>query len=87
MQKTLITTVVAVGLGLLGTPSFASGYIVNGHPASPAEMQILVSYGAQPGQWVVDGYGIAPAIEKADARTTESNAKKCQYVLDVMLCD
>jgi hypothetical protein len=29
--------VLASGLGLLSTPSFAAGYVVNGHPASPAE--------------------------------------------------
>ena len=87
MKKSLITTAVAVGLSLLGTPTFASGYVVNGHAASPAEIQLLVSSGAQPGRWVVDGYGISPTAERADARTIESNTKKCWYVLDVQLCD
>jgi hypothetical protein len=86
-KKTLITSIVALGLGLLTTPTFAGGYTVNGHAATPAEMQLLASYGAQPGNWVVDGYGISPAVEKAAARADISNAKRCYYVLDVLLCD
>ncbi len=62
MTKTLITTALALGLGLLSTPSFAAGsYIVNGHAASPAEAQHLVASGVQQGAWVVNGYGIAPS--------------------------
>jgi hypothetical protein len=46
MTKTLITTALALGLGLLSTPSFAAGsYIVNGDAASPAEAQHLVASG------------------------------------------
>lgn len=87
MTKTLITAIVAMGLGLFVTPGFASSYTVNGHPASPAEVQLLASYGAGPGNWVVDGYGISPAVQKAAAQTDTSNANKCYYVLDVQLCD
>jgi hypothetical protein len=59
MKQTLITTALALGLGFLSTPSFAAGsYIVNGHPASPAEAQHLVANGVQQGAWVVNGYGI-----------------------------
>jgi len=66
MTKTLITIALALGLGLLSTPSFSAGsYIVNGHAASPAEAQHLVANGVQPGAWVVNGYGIAPAAERA----------------------
>ena len=87
MKKTLIATVLALGLGLLGSPAFAGGYVVNGHAASPAEVQLLASYGAQPGQWVIDGYGIAPAAQKANVQTAGSNTQSCRYVLDVLLCD
>ena len=91
-MKTLIitTTILALGLGFLSTPSFASGYIVNGHTASPAEAQHLVASGVQQGAWVVNGYGIAPAERAsftAPASSTESSGKKCYYVLDVLLCD
>ena len=86
MKKTLITSIVALGLGLLGSPAFAGGYTVNGHVASPGEMQLLASYGAQPGNWVVDGYGISPAVQKAAAHTDAGHGK-CYYVLDVLLCD
>jgi len=87
MKKTLIATVVALGLGLLGSPAFAGGYVVNGHAASPAEMQLLASYGVQPGQWVLDGYGISPAVQKANAPAADINQQNCRYVLDVLLCN
>ena len=89
MTKTFITTVLALGLGLLSTPSFAASYIVNGRTASPAEAQHLVANGVQPGAWVVNGYGIAPAAERAVTAlsSTEASGKKCYYVLDVLLCD
>ena len=38
MTKTLITAVIALGLGLVSAPSFAKGYFVNGHAASTAEV-------------------------------------------------
>jgi hypothetical protein len=93
MKKTLnIAIAAALGLGLLGSPSFAgsptfASYVVNGHAASPAEMQLLASYGVQPGQWVIDGYGISPAVQKASAPAASGSAQNCRYVLDVMLCD
>jgi hypothetical protein len=89
MTKTLITTALALGLGFLSTPSFAaSSYIVNGRAASPAEAQHLVASGVQPGAWVVNGYGIAPAAERsAFTAATEPSGQKCYYVLDVRLCD
>ena len=31
MTKTLILTAIALGLGLVSAPSFAKGYVVNGH--------------------------------------------------------
>ncbi len=80
----------ALGLGFLSTPSFAGSYIVNGRTASPAEAQHLVANGVQPGAWVVNGYGIAPAAERAAfaaPASTEPSGKKCHYVLDVLLCD
>jgi hypothetical protein len=89
MTKTLITTALALGLGLLSTPSFATSYIVNGRAASPAEAQHLVANGVQPGAWVVNGYGIAPAAERASltAPAYEPSGQKGYYVLDVLLCD
>ena len=90
MMKTLITTTaLALGLGFLSTPSFASGYVVNGHAASPAEAQHLAASGVQQGAWVVNGYGIAPAERTSFTApaTNEASGKKCYYVLDVLLCD
>jgi hypothetical protein len=88
MTKTLITTVLALGLGFLSSPSFAGSYIVNGHAASPAEAQHLVATGVQQGAWVVNGYGIAPAAERASLTASiEPSGQKCYYVLDVLLCD
>jgi len=88
MTRILISTALALGLGLLGTPSFAGSYVVNGRAASPAEAQHLVANGVQPGAWVVNGYGIAPAAERAAfTAPIEPSGKKCYYVLDVLLCD
>jgi hypothetical protein len=90
MKQTLITTVLALGLGVLSSPSFAGSYVVNGRAASPAEVQHLVANGVQPGGWVVNGYGIAPAAERASLTapaSTEPSGQKCYYVLDVLLCD
>ena len=90
MKQTLITTALALGLGFLSSPSFASSYIVNGRAASPAEAQHLVASGVQPGAWVVNGYGIAPAAERASftaSTAAEPTGQKCYYVLDVLLCD
>jgi hypothetical protein len=89
MTKTLISTALALGLGFLST-SFAASYIVNGRTASPAEAQHLVASGVQPGAWVVNGYGIAPAGERAAftaSASAEPSGQKCYYVLDVLLCD
>ena len=87
MTKTLITVAIALGLGLVSAPSFAKGYVVNGHAASSAEVQLLLSNGVHPGAWVVNGYGIAPADRTSTPPATESTGKKCWYVLDVKLCD
>jgi hypothetical protein len=63
------------------------GYVVNGHAASPAETQVLVSYGVQPGQWVVNGYGISPARDEHVIPMTTGSHQNSRYVLDVLLCD
>jgi hypothetical protein len=88
MKQTLIIKALALGLGFLSTPSLASSYIVNGHAASPAEAQHLVTSGVQQGSWVVNGYGIAPAERASFTQpSTEPRGTKCYYVLDVLLCD
>ncbi len=86
MTTTLISAAIALGLGFCGAPAFAKGYVVNGHTASTAEVQLLVSNGVQPGAWVVNGYGISPAAGSAQPSSENTN-QKCWYVLDVKLCD
>ena len=91
MKKTLITSALVLGFGLFSAPAFASGYVVNGHAASPAEAQALASTGVRQGNWVVNGYGIAPAdhasFQTEATAETGGTGKKCYYVLDVLLCD
>jgi len=41
MKALIITIAMALGLGFFSTPSFATGYVVNGHAASQAEAQLL----------------------------------------------
>jgi hypothetical protein len=48
MKKTLITAVVSMVLAFFSVPTFAKRYVVNGHVASTAEVQYLVSRGFQP---------------------------------------
>jgi len=86
MKKTLINAIVAFGFGVVTSPAFANAYVVNGHAASPAEARLLASYGAPPGNWKVDGYGISPAVQNA-AAATDTRGQTCRYVLDVLLCD
>ena len=66
----------------------AQGFHVNGHAASKAKAQLLVSYGIQKGSWVVDGFGIASA-DSGQIRpvTAATGGQKCWYVLDVQLCE
>jgi len=87
MTKILITAAIALGLGLVSAPSFAKGYVVNGHAASSAEVQLLLSNGVHPDAWVVNGYGIAPASTSVSQTATDNTGGKCWYVLDVKLCD
>jgi len=63
--------------------------VVNGRNASKAEVQLLVSHGAQPGKWLVDGYGISAddSGPKMQQSTTSNSGRKCWYVLDVLLCE
>jgi hypothetical protein len=89
MKKALTIAAVTVGLGVASLPANAQGYVVNGRNASKAEVQLLVSHGAQPGKWLVDGYGISAADSGPKMRqpTAGNSGRKCWYVLDVLLCE
>jgi hypothetical protein len=88
MKKVLAIAAVTIGLGLASLPANAQGYVVNGRDASQAEMRLLVSHGAQPGKWLVDGYGISAADNGNKRPSTAGNSsRKCWYVLDVLLCE
>jgi hypothetical protein len=87
MKPFLVVAGVALGLGLFNLPAHAKGYVVNGHAASPAEVQLLASHGVPPGQWLVDGYGISPAAGPGVQSASDSVVTKCWYVLDVRLCE
>jgi len=90
MKQTLITTL-ALGLGflsLLMAPSaHAQRYLVNGHPATAREEQVLVSYGFDAGAWRMDGWGISLDVAHANF-VPEPRLPQCHYVLGVPLdCD
>jgi hypothetical protein len=89
MKKVLAIAAVTIGLGFASIPANAQGYVVNGRNASKAEVQLLVSHGAQPGKWLVDGYGISAddSGPKKQQSTTGNSGRKCWYVLDVLLCE
>ena len=89
LQKTLAITALVVRFGIASQPTNAQGYVVNGRTASQAEVQVLISHGAQPGKWLVDGYGISAADSgpMKQQPAAASSGRKCWYVLDVLLCD
>src|SRR5271165_6798154 len=88
MKQAWAIAAVAMGLGFASPATHAQGYVVNGRAATPAEVHLLVSSGAQPGQWVVDGLGISSAETRNNTQTTSRNGdRKCWYVLDVQLCE
>ena len=89
-SKFLALTIAIAALNVFAPAvGHAQGFQVNGHAASKAEAQLLVSYGVQKGNWVVDGFGIASADsgQIRPATATTSGGQKCWYVLDVQLCD
>jgi hypothetical protein len=90
MKQTLIITL-ALGLGflsLLMAPSaHAQRYLVNGHPATAREEQVLASYGFDAGAWRMDGWGISLDVAHANF-VPEPRLPQCHYVLGVPLdCD
>jgi hypothetical protein len=89
MRSLIAVAATAIGIGMASIPANAQGYVVNGRNASRAEVQLLVSHGAQPGKWLVDGYGISAADSgrKIQQPTAGNGGRKCWYVLDVLLCD
>ena len=89
MKKFLAIAAVSVGLSAAATTvANAQSFLVNGHAASKAEAQLLVSYGVQKGSWVVDGFGIASADSgQIRPATAAISGQKCWYVLDVQLCE
>jgi len=89
MKKLLAIAALMVGLGFASLPVQAQGYVVNGRSASQAEVQLLVSHGAQPGKWLLDGYGISAADSgsKKQQPAAANSGHKCWYVLDVLLCE
>jgi hypothetical protein len=89
-MKSLIAVIAAaIGISMASPPAHAQGYVVNGRSASQAEVQLLVSHGAQPGKWLVDGYGISAAdtAPKKQQPAAANGGRKCWYVLDVLLCE
>ena len=84
MKQTLIITL-ALGLGFLMAPAaHAQRYLVNGHPATVAEEQVLASYGFDAGAWRIDGWGISQDVAHADF-VPEPRLPQCHYVLGVPL--
>jgi len=85
MKSALAIAAATLALGIASNTAQAQTYYVNGHTASPTEVQHLVARGMQPGHWVVNGFGIsAVSSTPAIARPRDST---CWYVLDEKLCD
>ena len=81
----------AIGMiasGLLMAPAAHSQrYLVNGHPATAQEEQLLLSSGFAAGAWRINGWGISLDVAQADF-VPEPCLPQCRYVLGVPLdCD
>jgi hypothetical protein len=53
----------------------AQRYLVNGHPATAGEEQILASNGFDAGAWRMDGWGISLDAEHANFRSPSSRRR------------
>ena len=69
-----------------GTPTHAEGYTVNGHAGSPAELQLLVSYGPAPGRWMSMALALTRRQWAQQTNASGNRGRKCR-VLDVLLCE
>jgi hypothetical protein len=88
MRNALAMAALAATVGLSCVPAHAQSYVVNGHTATLAEVGLLASYGAQPGHWVVNGFGIsAVADERVAPKTAERGEGGCWYDLDMPPCE
>lgn len=82
-----LTIAMIAGNSLMASSANAQRYLVNGHAATEAEEQHLVSYGFAAGAWRMDGWGVSPDASNA-AFIPSPRAAQCRYVLDVPLdCD
>ena len=75
--------IIAGGL-LMARAAHAQRYLVNGHPATAKEEQLLRSYGFAAGAWRMNGWGISLDAERADF-VPEPRLPQCRYVLGVPL--
>jgi hypothetical protein len=89
MNRFLMLVAVTVALDVFAPVVRAQSYVVNGHPATPAEVQLLSSYGARPGHWVVNGSGFVAVDETqaVAAVTAHVDDRGCWYDLDVPRCE
>jgi hypothetical protein len=87
MKTALALASIALALGIASAPARAQSYVVNGHAASPAEVQRLVASGIPPGQWSVNGFGISATGNGSVQAAARPSGRKCWYVLDELLCD
>ena len=81
MKKTFIVAALTLGLSIPSIPGFAAGgYAMNEHPAASSQTPLSVP-NSMPLASPSDHASVGPLIR------TETGAKRCYYVLDVLLCD
>ena len=84
-MKNALAIAIVAALGIASPPTHAQNYVVNGRDVSPSEVRFLASHGAQPGKWLVDGFGIS-LVASGHSRPQAAD-RECWYVLDVQLCE
>jgi len=89
MNRFLMLVAVTVALDVFAPVVRAQSDVVNGHPATAAQVQRLSSHGARPGHWVVNGSGLVAvdgtqAVAPATARVDQ---RGCWHDLDLPRCE
>jgi hypothetical protein len=89
MNKTPALVALAAAFSFLSLQAGAQSYVVNGHPATQAEVRLLASYGAHPGHWVVNGFSFVVIDETPLAKQTivSRDDRSCWYDHDMPHCE
>ena len=85
MNRFLMLIAVTVALDVFAPVVRAQNYVVNGHPATSAEVQLLSSYGARPGHWVVNGSGFVAVDETQAVAAVNRSCRQSRLLVPISM--